>query len=157
MVDPVEMQKWMAEALVLARRAGEAGEVPVGAVLVREGRPIGSGFNSPISTCDATHHAEIAAIRDAGRHCGNYRLPGSVLYVTIEPCTMCVGAMIHARVSHLVFGAPEPRAGAVVSRLRLLEHSHYNHRMTWTGDVMAEECGGLLRDFFRHRRQSSGA
>lgn len=142
----------MGRALELARQAGERGEVPVGAVLVREGRLIGSGFNSPISHCDASHHAEIAALRDAGKRCNNYRLPGSVLYVTIEPCTMCIGAIIHARVSHLVFGAREPRAGAVASRLQLLDQSHYNHRATWAEGVLAVESAQLLRDFFRRKR-----
>ena len=152
MTDTADNEKWMREALALAGRAASLGEVPVGAVLVRNGDLIGTGFNSPIASCDATAHAEVSALRDAGSRCGNYRLPGSVLYVTIEPCTMCIGAMIHARVSRVVFGAREPRAGAVISQLRLAEQMHYNHRMTWEEGVLAEECGALLKDFFRRRR-----
>ncbi|WP_286749585.1 tRNA adenosine(34) deaminase TadA, partial [Marinobacter sp. UBA2688] len=106
---------WMKRALQLARQAGAAGEVPVGAVVVLDGREIGAGYNAPISGCDPTAHAEIRALRDAARRAGNYRLPGATLYVTLEPCTMCVGAIVHSRISRLVYGAAEPKAGAVVS------------------------------------------
>lgn len=144
--------QWMRRALTLAEQAAEANEVPVGAILVRDDQVIGSGFNSPIMNHDASSHAEIAALRQAGARIGNYRLPGSVLYVTIEPCTMCVGAMIHARIARLVFGAREPRAGAVVSQLQLLDCSHYNHRLDWSEGVLAEECSNLIKAFFKSRR-----
>lgn len=143
---------WMRQALALAAAAGEQGEVPVGALVVREGEVLGEGFNAPIGSHDPTGHAEIRALRDAATRMGNYRLPGSTLYVTIEPCTMCVGAMIHARVSRLVFGAREPRAGAVISRLRLLDENHYNHRVRWQEGVLAEESAALITAFFRSRR-----
>lgn len=145
-------ENWMRHALNLAAVAAEQGEVPVGAVLVREGQIMGEGFNAPIGSCDPSGHAEIRALRDAALRVGNYRLPGSTLYVTLEPCTMCVGAMIHARVSRLVFGAREPRAGAVVSQLRLLDLDHYNHHTDWEEGVLAEESATLLRAFFRVRR-----
>lgn len=143
---------WMQEALVLARAAAAAGEVPVGAVLVREGQKLGEGFNQPLSSRDPTAHAEIVALRTAATAAENYRLPGTTLYVTIEPCTMCVGAMIHARVERLVFGAREPRAGAVCSHFRLLDTDIYNHRMLWSEGVLAEECAATMQDFFRQRR-----
>ena len=113
---------WMKRALQLARQAGAAGEVPVGAVVVLDGREIGAGYNAPISGCDPTAHAEIRALRDAARRAGNYRLPGATLYVTLEPCTMCVGAIVHSRISRLVYGAAEPKAGAVVSARQTLSH-----------------------------------
>src|SRR5690554_300266 len=113
-----EHEHWMRQALALAARAEEQGEVPVGAVLVREGGVLGEGFNQPISSHDPTAHAEITALRDAARRAGNYRLPDSTLYVTIEPCAMCCGALVHARVAKVVFGAREPKAGAVCSHLR---------------------------------------
>lgn len=153
--DPVVDARWMREALALARQAGEAGEVPVGAILVRDGEMLGSGFNQPIRTCDATAHAEIVAIRDASQSCNNYRLPGTTLYVTIEPCTMCLGAIIHARVERLVFGAPEPRAGAVVSQAALIDAVHFNHQLSFTRGVLADECSTLLQNFFRTRRKSN--
>lgn len=143
---------WMQQALDQAQRAADCGEVPVGAVLVRDGALIGAGFNSPISAHDPTCHAEIAAIRDASSRASNYRLPGSTLYVTIEPCTMCVGALIHARIARLVFGAREPRAGAVASQLQLLDCDHFNHRVEWSEGVMADDCGGIMTTFFRSRR-----
>jgi len=145
-------QQWMREALNQADRAAAEGEVPVGAVVVRDDTLLGSGFNSPIGCHDPTSHAEIAALRDASLRAGNYRLPGATLYVTIEPCTMCVGAIIHARISRLVFGAREPRAGAVASQLQLLDHATYNHKVVWTEGVLAEECGEIMRLFFRARR-----
>jgi tRNA(adenine34) deaminase len=145
-------EKWMARALDLAARAAAEGEVPVGAVLVRNGTVLGEGYNSPIGSRDPSAHAEINALRCAASAAGNYRLPGSTLYVTIEPCTMCVGALIHARVETLVFGAREPRAGAVVSRLELMAALHYNHRIQWREGVLATRCGDLMRTFFRSRR-----
>jgi len=144
---------WMERALALAHIAAEKGEVPVGALIVRDGSLLGEGFNQPISSVDPTGHAEIAVLRNAARNVGNYRLPGSTLYVTIEPCTMCVGAMIHARIDRVVFGAREPRAGAVVSQLQLLEQGHYNHRMSWSEGVLAEQCSEVITDFFRQRRK----
>ena len=142
----------MTLALALARRAAEQGEVPVGAVVVRDGVVLAQGFNHPIESCDPSCHAEVNALRNAAAAEENYRLPGSTLYVTIEPCTMCVGALIHARVSRLVFGAREPRAGAVVSQLRLLDLDHYNHRIAWSEGVLAEDCAQVMKDFFRSRR-----
>lgn len=143
---------WMQEALLLARSAAAAGEVPVGALVVREGHKLGEGFNQPLSSHDPTAHAEIVALRTAAAAVANYRLPGSTLYVTIEPCTMCVGAMIHARIERLVFGAREPRAGAVCSHFRLLDTDIYNHRMQWSEGVLAGECAATMQEFFRQRR-----
>ncbi len=146
-------KQWMQQALVLAREAAAHGEVPVGAVLVSAaGELLGSGFNHPIASHDPTAHAEIVALRMAARNQQNYRLPGSTLYVTIEPCTMCVGAMIHARVTRVVFGASEPRFGALVSQRRLLDTGEFNHFLQYQGGVLAEECGALMREFFKARR-----
>jgi tRNA(adenine34) deaminase len=145
-------EQWMRQAIAQAKLAAAAGEVPVGAVLVRDEQLLASGFNRPISAQDPTAHAEIEALRLAAIASGNYRLPGSTLYVSIEPCTMCIGAMIHARVARLVFGAREPRAGAVCSNLQLLDANIYNHHMSFTEGVLAEECGRLLVEFFRERR-----
>lgn len=153
--DLVTHEGWMREALSLAEQAAVAGEVPVGAIVVQDGEIIGRGFNQPIRTCDATAHAEIVAIRSASQFCNNYRLPGTTLYVTIEPCTMCLGAMIHARIERLVFGATEPRAGAIVSQASLLESDHFNHRLAFTDGVLAEECSSLMQSFFRSRRKSN--
>lgn len=147
----------MRQALTLARRAAEAGEVPVGAVLVRGGAVIGQGWNRPIGSHDPTAHAEIVAIRDAARRMGNYRLPGSSLYVTVEPCTMCAGALVHARVATLVYGAPEPRAGAVVSTATVLANPALNHRVEVVSGVLAEECAALLKSFFSARRRGVAA
>jgi len=113
---------------------------------------IGEGYNQPISSCDPTGHAEIIAMRRAAQGLGNYRLSGCDLYVTIEPCTMCVGAMVHARIDKIVFGAKEPRAGALESQLRLMDESHYNHSIDWQGGVLAEECGAIISRFFRAKR-----
>lgn len=143
---------WMHAALDLARRAAAAGEVPVGAVAVLGDAAVGLGWNHPIGACDPTAHAEILALRDAARRLGNYRLVGATLYVTLEPCTMCLGAMMHARIERLVFGAREPRAGAVVSHLNLPEQPWFNHRLGWRGGVLAEESAALLQEFFRARR-----
>lgn len=148
---------YMNIALELAAEAAAAGEVPVGAVVVRDGEVLGRGWNRPISTCDATAHAEIVAIREASRACGNYRLPDATLYVTIEPCTMCVGAMIHARVGRVVFGAPEPKAGALISQLQLAEANHWNHRLGVEGGVCAAESAELMRRFFQRRREEARA
>ena len=145
-------EQWMREALNLARQAADAQEVPVGAVLVRDGVIIGRGANQPIGACDPSAHAEIIALRTAAASDNNYRLPGATLYVTIEPCTMCVGAMIHARIDRLVFGAREPKAGAVISQNRLLEHSAVNTRIEVTEGVLAEECSSLISTFFADRR-----
>lgn len=142
----------MRRALSLADRAANEGEVPVGAVVVRDGILLGEGWNQMISAQDPTGHAEIIALRDAARVEKNYRLPGTTLYVTLEPCTMCAGAMIHARVEHLVFGASEPRAGVVKSTCALLDEPRFNHQVSWQGGVLAEQSGERLQDFFRARR-----
>ncbi|WP_237054757.1 tRNA adenosine(34) deaminase TadA [Microbulbifer sediminum] len=143
---------FMRHALELARVAAERGEVPVGAVLVRDGQVIGEGSNRPIGNCDPSAHAEIVALRRAAEKEQNYRLPKTTLFVTIEPCTMCFGAMMHARVGRLVYGAREPRAGVVESQLQLGEAGFFNHRIAVEGGVMAEEAGELVREFFRGRR-----
>lgn len=147
-------EHWMRRALALAAKAESVGEVPVGAVLVREEVCIGEGFNQPILTCDPTAHAEIIALRQAASLLHNYRLPGSTLYVTLEPCTMCVGALIHARVARLVFAAVEPRAGAVCSRFHLLDDDNtYNHRIACSQGLLAEASSEMLTAFFRSRRK----
>ncbi len=149
---------WMRRALVLAESAARAGEVPVGAVLVRSGEVLGEGANHPLSGNDPTAHAEIRALRSAAAAVGNYRLPGSTLYVTIEPCAMCAGALVHARVERLVFAAREPKAGVVVSNLQLLDAPFLNHRLRWEEGPLAEEASGLMQAFFRGRRSGgSGA
>jgi tRNA(adenine34) deaminase len=142
----------MREALVQADLSAEAGEVPVGAVVVFDGGIIGRGHNQPISTHDPTAHAEIVALREAARSVGNYRLPGATLYVTVEPCLMCVGAAIHARVATIVYGTSEPRAGAVESSQRVWEHPSLNHRVTMVAGVLAAECRDRMRTFFLERR-----
>ncbi|WP_152521767.1 tRNA adenosine(34) deaminase TadA [Marinobacter sp. ES-1] len=146
-------QYWMARALELASQAASKDEVPVGAVVVLNGKEIGAGFNAPISGCDPTAHAEIGALRDAAARVGNYRLAGATLYVTLEPCTMCVGAIVHSRISRLVYGAAEPKAGAVESARRTLEEPHLNWRVEVTGGVMAEACGQAISEFFSRRRR----
>lgn len=143
---------WMRQALALAQKALAEDEVPVGAVVVRDGEVIGEGYNRPVSSADPTAHAEINALRDAAERLGNYRLPGAVLYVTIEPCTMCTGALLHARIDRLVFGAREPRAGAVCSHLALLDRDHFNHRVSYDAGVLETECSALISDFFAARR-----
>lgn len=148
---------FMREALKLARRAATQGEVPVGAIVIKNGQVVGSGFNQPRLSHDPSAHAEICALRGAGQSLQNYRLPGCTLYVTIEPCTMCLGAMIHARIARLVFGAPEPRYGAVASGQRLLDNVAYNHQLAVTGGVLAAEAGELMKQFFRQRREASAA
>ncbi len=149
---------WLRHALNLAQLGSSVGEVPVGALIVRDDVVIGEGWNKPITSNDPTAHAEIVALRQAAMQQSNYRLPDATLYVTLEPCTMCVGAMIHARIARLVFGASEPRAGAVCSHLRLLDADGvYNHRIIYTKGVLADECSQLLSSFFRERRTSSVA
>lgn len=145
-------EQWMQLALDQAQLAADNGEVPVGAVLVKDGELIASGFNQPITSCDPSAHAEIVVLRVAAKQLANYRLPGTTLYVTIEPCTMCVGALVHARIERLVFGAPEPRAGAVVSSSQLLEGGQFNHRIEVDGGVLAEQCASVMQQFFRSRR-----
>jgi tRNA(adenine34) deaminase len=142
----------MREALALADEAAGRGEVPVGAVVVLNDQVVGRGFNQPISTNDPTAHAEIVALRDAARRAGNYRLAGARLYVTIEPCLMCVGACVHARIETVAFGANEPKAGAVESRQRAHEHPSLNHRLTIISGVLARECGEKVAEFFRRKR-----
>jgi tRNA(adenine34) deaminase len=142
----------MARALELAREAGARGEVPVGAVVVLDGQVIGEGANGPIARHDPTAHAEILALRAAGHAVGNYRLPGSTLYVTLEPCPMCAGAMVHARVGRLVYGARDPKSGAAGSVLDVVRVSALNHQLEVTGGVLAGDCGQILREFFRARR-----
>jgi tRNA(adenine34) deaminase len=148
----VEHEKFMREALVEAARARALGEVPVGAVVVSDDRVIGAGCNQPIGSQDPTAHAEINALRAAAKAMANYRLPGVILYVTIEPCLMCVGAMIHARVGLVVYGADEPRAGALVSAARAHETPGLNHRLEIVGGVLEDECRAVMQDFFRLRR-----
>jgi tRNA(adenine34) deaminase len=143
---------WMAEALALARAARERGEVPVGAVVVKDGAIIGRGGNAPVAHNDPTAHAEIAALREAARTLGNYRLPGCELFVTLEPCAMCAGAIMHARVARLVYGARDPKTGACGSIIDLFAERRLNHHATVTGGVCAVECGKLLSDFFAERR-----
>ncbi len=145
-------QAWMRHALKLAQRAAELKEVPVGAVLVREDEVVAEGWNQPIAAHDPSAHAEMVAIREAARSMKNYRLNGLTLYVTLEPCAMCAGAIIHARLDRLVFGAADPKAGAVTSVYDVLSKPKLNHQLEWTGGVLAEECGALLREFFRARR-----
>jgi len=146
---------FMREALRLAQMAADAGEVPVGAILVRKGQVIGRGFNQPVRSHDPSAHAEICALRDAGQVVGNYRLPDATLYVTIEPCTMCYGAIIHARVKRLVFGAAEPRYGAVISGQKLLENGHFNHRPDVLSGVLETECSQMMKQFFAVKRQQA--
>jgi tRNA(adenine34) deaminase len=143
----------MLAALQQARMAQAAGEVPVGAVVAKDGEIIGSGFNAPISRHDPAAHAEVLALRDAANRLGNYRLPGCVLYVTLEPCAMCVGAMLHARIARLVYGAADPKTGACGSVIDLFGDARLNHHAAVTSGVMAEECAALLREFFAAKRK----
>jgi tRNA(adenine34) deaminase len=145
-------ETFMRAALAEARLALERDEVPVGAVVVLAGEVVGTGFNQPIGRSDPTAHAEVEAVRDAARRLGNYRLTGATLYVTVEPCLMCVGAAVHARIGTLVFGAREPKAGAVVSTQRAHEHPALNHRLTVVEGVLAENCREVLQEFFRRKR-----
>jgi tRNA(adenine34) deaminase len=147
-----EDEHWMSRALQLAGEAAAKGEVPVGAVVVLDGKEIGAGFNAPISGCDPTAHAEIRALRDAAARVGNYRLPDATLYVTLEPCTMCVGAIVHGRISRLVYGAREPKAGAIESARRTLEEPHLNWDVTAVGGVLSDQCSRVITEFFSQRR-----
>ena len=142
----------MREALALAAQAAAAGEVPVGAVVVKDGRVIGRGSNRPISSADPTAHAEIVALREAAAAEGNYRLPGCELYVTLEPCAMCVGAMVHARIARVVYGTHDPKTGACGSITDLPALAAFNHHGTFEGGLLAEECGAVLKRFFADRR-----
>jgi tRNA(adenine34) deaminase len=151
-----EDERWMRAALDQAGEGQQRGEVPVGAVIVSDGAIVGEGFNQPIGSSDATAHAEVVAIRDAGRRLGNYRLSGATMYVTIEPCQMCVGAMIHARIARVVYGTPEPKAGAIESAMRAHEHPALNHRLTATGGVLEAECRAVMQEFFKSRRSPRG-
>ena len=148
-------ERFMEEALELGRAARARGEVPVGAVIVKDGEVVGRGGNAPIAAADPTAHAEIAALRDAARRLGNYRLPGCDLYVTIEPCAMCAGAILHARIARVVFGARDAKTGACGSVVDLFAEPRLNHHATVTGGVLASACGALLSDFFSTRRESA--
>ena len=145
-------ETWMRYALTLAAKAAAQGEVPVGAVIIRDGVVLGEGWNQPITLHDPSAHAEMLAMRAAGVAAGNYRLPDTTLYVTLEPCPMCVGAMIHARIARVVFGAFDPKTGAAGSAFDLLTDQRHNHRVSVSGGVLSEECAETLRAFFRARR-----
>lgn len=150
----VAAEDWMRRALEEARKSAALGEVPVGAVLVDDGdRLVAAGHNQPIGARDPSAHAEIVVLRAAAQKLDNYRLPGCTLYVTIEPCVMCVGALVHARVQRLVFGAAEPRTGAIESAHRLFENGEFNHRPEIVSGVLADECAGLMTEFFAARRK----
>lgn len=153
-MDLVSAEYWMREAIIEARKAEAEGEVPVGAILVLNDKAIGRGHNSPIGAHDPTAHAEIIVLRQGGLFCSNYRLPGSALIVTVEPCVMCVGAMIHARVDELVYGAADPKAGAVESCFRLADSGRLNHKIRVTSGILQDECGSLLKSFFAARRNN---
>jgi tRNA(adenine34) deaminase len=143
---------WMQEALRAAQRALEAGEVPVGAVIVHQGKIVGRGFNRNIAESDPTAHAEVIALREAGAAVGNHRLGDCELFATIEPCAMCAGALVHARIRRLVYGADDPKAGAVHSVMQVTNHPSVNHHMEVLGGVLAGRCAGLVQEFFRARR-----
>ncbi len=145
-------EAWMRHAIRLAQRAEERGEVPVGSVLVVDGRCIAEGWNSPILSHDPTAHAEIMALRHGGRETNNYRLVDATLYVTLEPCVMCMGAIVHARLGRLVFGAFDPKRGAVCNALQLADADFLNHRVDWSGGILEQECSDLLTSFFQARR-----
>jgi len=142
----------MRYALELAEQAGRLNEIPIGAVVVKDGEIIGRGFNRPITASDPSAHAEIEALRDAALALGNYRLSGTSMVVTVEPCTMCAGALIHARIERLIFGAREPRAGAIFSAAQVLDNPNLNHRVEVVEGVLANECSKLMSDFFQERR-----
>jgi tRNA(adenine34) deaminase len=144
---------WMQQALELAKKAAVADEVPVGAVIVHDNQIIGAGYNQPISSSDPTAHAEIIALRAAAQHIKNYRLIDTTMYVTLEPCMMCAGAMVHARIKRLVYGAADPKTGAIVSQARMLEQRFLNHRVDYAGGLLADECSVILRDFFQEKRK----
>jgi tRNA(adenine34) deaminase len=148
----MQAEGFMREALALAAEAAAAGEVPVGALVVKDGEVIGRGYNRPITSSDPTAHAEIVALREAAAALGNYRLTGCELYVTLEPCAMCVGAMVHARLARIVYGASDPKTGACGSIVDLPGLAAFNHHGRFEGGVLAEECGGVLKKFFAERR-----
>ncbi|MTI14276.1 tRNA adenosine(34) deaminase TadA [Sansalvadorimonas verongulae] len=146
-------EQWMREALALAQLGAAVGEVPVGAVVVHGDKIIGRGYNSPIGRNDPCAHAEILALREAAAHIENYRLVDCDLYVTLEPCGMCTGALVHSRIRRLVYGATEPKAGVVISQDQILESDYLNHTVAVTGGVLADECSTILSDFFKKRRK----
>ena len=148
-------EKWMELAIKQALKADKAGEVPVGAVIIKDGKLIAQAHNQPISTNDATAHAEIQLLRSAGRHQKNYRLIGTTIYVTLEPCAMCLGAMMHARIARMVFGASDPKTGVCGSRADLTTESFFNHEMEISGGVLEKECMKLLQSFFNSRRKNN--
>lgn len=148
-----EDEQWMQYAIALAAKGEAIGEVPVGAVIVNDNKILGEGWNRPITSCDPTAHAEIVALRQAATNIQNYRLVGSTLYVTLEPCTMCVGALVHARISRLVYGTTEPKAGAVVSQAKILDATYLNHKLDYAGGLLANECQHQLSGFFQLRRE----
>lgn len=148
-------QFWMQRALELAQQAEASGEVPVGAVLVLDEQNIGEGWNQPIASHDPSAHAEMIALRQAAQRLGNYRLPGATLYVTLEPCVMCAGAMIHARLKRVVFGAYDPKTGAAGSVFDILNSDKHNHKVEVCGGVMADQCGQLLSQFFQAKRNAA--
>jgi len=152
MAHMMDDERWMLEALALARQSEAAGEVPVGAVIVLNGSIVGRGHNQPISTCDPTAHAEIMALREAARAVANYRLEGATLYSTVEPCVMCAGALVHARVQRLVFGTRDLRFGGVRSKFRLADSDILNHRVEVVEGVAGADCAALMEEFFRRRR-----
>ncbi len=152
-IDRSRDEHFMQLALEQAKLGALRGEVPVGAVVVHEGEVVGSGFNCPISTSDPSAHAEMVAIRAAAAKLDNYRLPGSILYVTLEPCSMCAGLIVHSRIARVVFGTTEPKAGVAVSRGQFFQQDFLNHRVLIEGGVLAQDCSQLLTEFFRARRQ----
>jgi tRNA(adenine34) deaminase len=156
-MDTFTDERWMRHALALALKADASNEVPVGAVIVPEGIIIGEGFNQPVSSNDPSAHAEIIALRYAGQAVDNYRLSGATMYVTVEPCAMCAGAIIHSRIERLVFGATEPKAGAVCSHLQLFDQPQMNHRVEWQGGVLADEASATVQAFFARRRDEKRA
>lgn len=145
-------ERWMRRALALAEKAGSAGEVPVGAIVVRDDEVLGEGWNHPISGCDPTLHAEVHALREAAAREQNYRLTGATLYATLEPCSMCAGAIVHARIAHVVYGADDLKTGAVRSVFQLLDSNPANHRATHQAGVLADESAQLLKEFFSTKR-----
>ncbi|MCP6695296.1 tRNA adenosine(34) deaminase TadA [Pseudomonas donghuensis] len=151
-IDRSRDQQFMRLALELAAQGAAMGEVPVGAVVVQHGQVIGRGFNCPISGSDPSAHAEMVAIRAAAQAASNYRLPGSTLYVTLEPCSMCAGLIVHSRISRVVYGALEPKAGVVQSQGQFFTQGFLNHRVMFEGGVLAQECGTILSEFFKARR-----
>lgn len=147
-------QEYMQLALQQARLAFDAGEVPVGAVVVLDDEVVGVGYNSPITTLDPSAHAEVTAIRDAARNIGNYRLSGATLYVTVEPCSMCSGLLVHSRLKRLVYGTKEPKSGAVESAIQLLNSDFFNHTIEVSGGILSNECSQIMTDFFQMRREA---